>query len=949
VLFSFHCPACKSKLEADASLSGSQADCPHCAAPVAIPEGRVAAGTTLAGFRLDRRLGKGGMGEVYLAQQLSVRRQVAVKILPPGFAENPEAIQRFMHEGRLAAKLDHFNIVTVFEAGEDNGHFYLAMAYIEGESLDQRLKRDKVLPEAEALGIIRTMADALAYAWDEFQLLHRDLKPANIMVDRRGRVFLMDLGLAKSLGEENGMTLSGAVIGTPQYMSPEQAQGLSDLGVPTDVYALGATLYHLVTGTPPFSGDSALGMLNQHVHAPLPPPRSRNPQVSEACSQLIETMMAKQPAARYGDWHALVADIDRVRQGAVPAVAPSVVPSSGGPISAQAPGVAAAPPDVSQADPLRPPQEASLGLRRAPPSSVTPVVPIATRRPSWLTLGLAAAVLVVLALISVLVVSRRGRPAASPSEAAAAALPTPKPAPALAPAPTVPPVVASAGPVAGQPWTVPEVGMEFVWIKPMNLWVGKYEMTNGEYRKKEPGHDSKTYDGLDLNGDRQPVVVVGWGDACAYAEWLTERERAAGRLPTGLRYRLPTEDEFMVYAQCGDGREYPWGNEWPPKSGQAGNYSGEESAWKGRLAGYLDGHPATCVVEKSWANPWGLYGVGGNVWEGCASDTNPKPTFGGWRGACWAASPQELLRCACRFPYGNASSKSPFTGFRLVLSPGPAATTATTAAPPVLGQPWTVPALGLELVWVAPGSFQMGAADAADCEKPVHTVRISQGFWMGTYQVTQAEYEAVIGKNLSRFKGARNPVEQVSWNDATAFCAKLTEREQKSGRLPAGHEYRLPTEAEWEYAARGGAGSKGYTYAGSNVVDEVAWYYGNSGDRPLDDAEADGNKRESNAISNKCRTHPVGQKKPNELGLYDLSGNVWEWCLDWYDDTYYAKSPGTDPVNLRATTLRACRGGGWIYGAGSVRLASREKDKPTDRFHFTGFRACLAPPLPAAP
>ena len=159
MLFSFYCPACKGKLEADASLSGSQADCPQCGRPVAIPEPRVAAGTTLAGFRLERRLGKGGMGEVYLAQQLSVERQVAVKILPPGFAENPEAVKRFLHEGKLAARLDHFNIVTVFEAGEDSGNYYLAMAYIEGESLDQRLKRDKVIPEAEALETLVSLVE----------------------------------------------------------------------------------------------------------------------------------------------------------------------------------------------------------------------------------------------------------------------------------------------------------------------------------------------------------------------------------------------------------------------------------------------------------------------------------------------------------------------------------------------------------------------------------------------------------------------------------------------------------------------------------------------------------------------------------------------------------------------------------------------------------------------
>ncbi|MCK5803961.1 MAG: protein kinase, partial [Lentisphaeria bacterium] len=177
--FSFHCPSCREELEVDASLSGMQADCPRCGKPVAVPERRVDTGTTLAGFRLKHLLGKGGMGEVYLAQQLSVEREVAIKVLPPGFAENKQAVKRFLQEGRLAAKLDHHNIVTIHEAGEDSGTYYLAMAYVKGESLDLRLKRDRALPETDALAIVRDVAEALAYAWDEFQLLHRDIKPAN--------------------------------------------------------------------------------------------------------------------------------------------------------------------------------------------------------------------------------------------------------------------------------------------------------------------------------------------------------------------------------------------------------------------------------------------------------------------------------------------------------------------------------------------------------------------------------------------------------------------------------------------------------------------------------------------------------------------------------------------------------------------------------------------------
>jgi formylglycine-generating enzyme required for sulfatase activity/TolB-like protein len=243
---------------------------------------------------------------------------------------------------------------------------------------------------------------------------------------------------------------------------------------------------------------------------------------------------------------------------------------------------------------------------------------------------------------------------------------------------------------------------------------------------------------------------------------------------------------------------------------------------------------------------------------------------------------------------------------------------------PAQGQAWTVPELGMELAYVAPGSFQMGSNDGDSDEKPVHAVRISRGFWLGKYEVTQAEFEAIAGSNPSRFKGARNPVEQVSWKDAMAFCQKLTERERSAGRLPGGYEYRLPTEAEWEYAARGGSKSKGFTYSGSNTEDEVAWYTSNSGGR----------------------THPVGQKKANELGLCDMPGNVWEWCLDWYDPGYYGRygrSPNTDPANLQAAAGRVFRGGGWCYAPRSLRSAGRLGFRPVCAIGDLGFRASLAP------
>ena len=223
-------------------------------------------------------------------------------------------------------------------------------------------------------------------------------------------------------------------------------------------------------------------------------------------------------------------------------------------------------------------------------------------------------------------------------------------------------------PRLGQAWTSPSTGMEFVWVAALKCWVGKYEVTNGEYRKKEPSHDSKDYKGHSLNGERQPVVYVNFGDACAYASWLTESDRRSGQLPEGFQYRLPSGDEWMTFAQCGDGREYPWGSNWPPRSGQAGNYCGQET--KGIagsiVSGYSDGSAVTCDVERSWGNPWGLYGVGGNVWECTARDTGGSH-LGGWRVASWGNyGIQSYLRCDSPYRSGQTCGTNHF-GFRLLL------------------------------------------------------------------------------------------------------------------------------------------------------------------------------------------------------------------------------------------------------------------------------------------
>lgn len=240
---------------------------------------------------------------------------------------------------------------------------------------------------------------------------------------------------------------------------------------------------------------------------------------------------------------------------------------------------------------------------------------------------------------------------------------------------------------------------------------------------------------------------------------------------------------------------------------------------------------------------------------------------------------------------------------------------------PAAGNPWTLPDLGATFVHIAPGRFQMGSPEGDSDERPVHTVKISLGFWMCQHEVTQQQYQALMGDNPSKFEGSGHPVERVSWNDATAFCKKLTDQERQTGRLPEGLAYRLPTEAEWEYAARGGSQGRSTEYAGSDQVNDVAWCANNS----------------------TKTTHPVGQKRANELGLHDMSGNVWEWCQDWFSD--YPDELQTDPVGAPTGMRRIIRGGSWDYNASVCRIGNRHYFTPTSRFTIIGFRMVLAAPL----
>jgi len=314
MLVTFNCPHCQAKIEADGELAGSRASCPNCERGLTIPSPRLATGDTLAGFRIKQWLGSGAMGEVYLANQQSMDREVALKVLASSAIKSREDVDRFMHEVRMLAKLDHPNIVTAFEAGQHDGHHYLAMTLVNGETLDDMLRKQGPLPEKEVLSVGLKVARALAYAWERFQLLHRDVKPSNIMIDRTGEVKLMDMGISKSLTEDHSLTNTGMVVGTPWYMSPEQAQG-HDVDCRSDMYALGATLYHLLTGHPVHDGPSTMAILTKLLTEPVRPPREWRPDLSEATQDLLLRMLARNPTERAPNWGECINEFQQAIKG----------------------------------------------------------------------------------------------------------------------------------------------------------------------------------------------------------------------------------------------------------------------------------------------------------------------------------------------------------------------------------------------------------------------------------------------------------------------------------------------------------------------------------------------------------------------------------------------------------------------------------------------------------
>ncbi|EFO80565.1 serine/threonine protein kinase with TPR repeats [Oscillochloris trichoides DG-6] len=390
-------------------------------------------GTTLGRFEIISELGRGGMAVVYKAHQADLDRIVALKILPPDLTHDTSYIARFRQEARSVARLEHPHIMPIYDVGETNGIHYIAMKFIQGRTLKEVLQEEGAMPVRRAAEILAQVGDALDYAHRQ-GVIHRDIKPSNVMLTDEGWAYLTDFGLARGTGNvTSGLTMAGTVMGTPEYMSPEQAQGLPTVGPPTDIYALGVVLYELLTGTFPFHAETPMAMLAARLlQAPIPP-RDVRGDLPSAVEDVVMRALARKPEARFASSAEMVAALRSAAGiGAGTSAQPPLTPGAGMPAIGETivtnTGGSPTPPYVRPQTPTPPPRD-QVGAAIPPLphlSTPPPTIPVGANNPppvaaaptkpkTGLFIGIGAAVVVILMLIGGAAIALRPKAPVSPT------------------------------------------------------------------------------------------------------------------------------------------------------------------------------------------------------------------------------------------------------------------------------------------------------------------------------------------------------------------------------------------------------------------------------------------------------------------------------------------------------------------------------------------------------
>ena len=684
-------------------------------------------------------LGKGGMGYVYKAEHRKMRRVVALKVIAKTALKSPAAVRRFEREVQAAARLEHPNIVTAFDAGDAAGTHYLVMQFVDGRNLSEVVKELGPQPVGRAVDWILQAARGLAFAHEQ-GVIHRDIKPGNLLVDSRGTVKILDMGLARLEtldADQDQLTGTGQIMGTVDYMAPEQAMDTRQADARSDIYSLGVTLWYLLTGRPLFTGETVMGKMMAHMQTPAPALDTARGDVTPEIDAVFQRMVAKKPAERFQSMQEVIAALQSLPHSETAAGPPSV-DFRGGPTSLGPLGTAAT-------QTLQQPKAVSVNENTARLSAVDIDTAMGLKK-----------------------VFRKTQRSKSN-------------------------------------------------VKPLHLAIG--------------------------GGAVGALLLVG----------------------------------LMMFA---------FGGRREPKSvGQGGESAAQSTSRLDTVASVAIAEPTAPprTESKSTATP------------PAARNTTPPPPAIAPFDAAQARKHQEAWAKHLGIEVETTNS------------------------------------IGQTLVVIPPGRFTTGEGDQTV------DVTLTKPFLLGQTEVTQGQWKEVMG--TEPWKGKEYTIEGtdvaatfVSWDDAVSFCANLTERERGNGRISREQEYRLPTEAEWEFACRAGTNTKFSFGDDENMVGDYAWFGGDW---------KDGGPIPGGNTAGEMYAHAAKLKKPNPFGLFDIHGNVWEWCSDWHGD--YGSGALFDPQGPSGGSDRVHRGGGWGNTAWHCRSANRIRRVPSPRGDYLGFRLALSP------
>jgi formylglycine-generating enzyme required for sulfatase activity len=836
-----------------------------------------------ARYAIQGTLGQGGMGAVMLAVDTRLDRKVAIKRILGEAARSKTAIQRFLTEAKAIAALNHPNIVQIYDYGRAKDGPFLIMEYVDGGSVADRCKQG-ALPLDEAVSLACQLCDGLAKAHDA-GIVHRDIKPANVLLNKDGLPKLTDFGLAKAESADHGMTMTGAVLGTPDFMPPEQRRDASEVDHRSDLWSLAATVYQMVTGRSPkiIRFDLLPAQLTKVLGKALEEEKeARYQSVREFRDALVGLGAAGRKSSAPADFEGVLQEGQCKACGTITT-------------------------DLTRKFCRNP--QCGVALRVA-------CLKCATQIPVWDPIcgecgGKQAALLT----------ARRESFAAAQEEARA-----------LLAGFAFDEAIARARPLADEPhldlaefatW-----GVEFVasamaerdrqralgeerlhaahahlraWDYPAAIQTIESIPASlrdaatvrlleecGERRRESAELISaiasrigrKEIDGLlpiveralALRGDRHDLEKIRGQLA----------ERVAGRI-IRARAALAAGDAAAAAQALAGAAVEDLGTEARLLDQVARARAAEE-----RLIGLVKDAKADGVVNADEAGK--ILEAGEQCLAVNPASEKAKVLVGQAKGIIEREAQQQLIRALT----------------------GQASVADTLKLPPLRNS------MGMELKLLPAGTFTMGQAGGVSDETP-HQVTLTKPFYLGVTEVTNAQWQAVMGSVPSTWKEADRPVEKVSWADAMEFCRKLSALAEER---QAGREYRLPTEAEWEYACRAGTKTR-YCFGDDEVgLGDFGWFNGNAGGE----------------------THPVGGKKPNAWGLFDMHGNVFEWCSDWYGE--YPKGVASDPQGPSGGSGRVSRGGCWVSTARSCRSAFRLRVDAAFRDDTLGFRLALNSDLP---